>query len=84
MFTICMDLDNVYEGNKFVLSTQSDTIFRSLTKPEHYAILKETFEGIGIPESGFEIRLRGKQTDDFNRGVEEIKATFNGVKVEIK
>ena len=84
LFTICMDLDSAYVGDKFVLYTQSDTIYRSLTKPEHYALLKETFGGIGIEEDGFEIQLRGKQTDDFNRSVEEIKGTFPGVKVEIK
>lgn len=84
LFTICMDLDSAYVGDTFVLYTQSDTIYRSLTKPEHYALLKETFGGIGIEEDGFEIQLRGKQTDDFNRSVEEIKGTFPGVKVEIK
>jgi len=84
LFTICMDLDSAYEGDVFVLYTQSDTIYRSLTKPEHHAILKETFEGIGIAEDKFEVRLKGKETDTFNQGVAEIKNTFSGVKVEIK
>jgi hypothetical protein len=84
LFTICMDLDYAYEGSVFTLYTQSDTIYRSLTKSEHYAILKETFAGIGIDESGFSVQLKGKETDDFNKNVEEIKSTFSGVKVEIK
>ncbi len=84
LFTICMDLDNFYENGVFVLSTQSDTIYRSLTKPEHHAILKGTFAGIGIDENGFEVRLKGKETDNFNRDVEEIQKTFSGVKIEIK
>ena len=84
LFTICMDLDYAYENEKFVLYTKSDTIYRSLTKPEHYALLQETFLGIGVAEDGFEVRLQGKPTDDFNKKVEEIKTTFGGVKIEIK
>lgn len=84
LFTICMDLDSVYEGDVFVLSTQSDTIYRSLVKPEHYALVKNAFEAIGISESGFNLRLQGKPSDDFNQKLEEIKQTFQGVSVEIK
>ena len=84
LFTICMDLDSAYEDGKFVLYTESDTIYRSLTKPEHYAILQETFVAIGLEEGQFEIKRKGKQTDEFEKGVYEIKATFGGVKIEIK
>ena len=84
LFTICMDLDSAYEGDIFVLSTKSDTIYRSLTKAEHQAILKETFASIGIAETQFEVRLQQKETDEFKRGVEQIKNTFQGVKVDIK
>ncbi len=84
LFTICMDLDYAYENEKFVLYTQSDTIYRSLTKIEHYEILKETFAELGVEQDGFEVRLQGKPTDDFNKSVEEIKTTFQGVKIEIK
>ena len=84
VFTICMDLDSAYEGDTFVLYTESDTIYRSLTKPEHAALLKEAFAGIGITEDGYEVKQRGKQSDDFNKSLNEIKETFSGVKIEIK
>ena len=84
VFAICMDLDYAYEGDTFVLYTESETIFRSLSKTEHAALIKDSFAGIGIAESGFAIRLRGKQSDNFNKSVEELKATFDGVKIEIK
>ena len=84
LFTICMDLDSGYEGDVFVLYTDSDTIYRSLTKPEHYALLKESFAGIGIEESGFAVRQRGKPADDFNQKLDEIKNTFQGVKIDVK
>lgn len=84
LFTICMDLDSGYEGDVFVLYTDSDTIYRSMTKPEHYALLKESFAGIGIEESGFAVRQRGKPADDFNQKLDEIKNTFQGVKIDVK
>ncbi|MBQ8684829.1 MAG: DNA polymerase III subunit gamma/tau [Clostridia bacterium] len=84
VYTICMDLDSSYEGELFLLETQSDTIFRSLQKAEHYALVKEAFAAIGVNEGEFELRLKGKKSDDFNKSVEEIKATFRGVKVDVK
>ena len=84
LFTICMDLDYAYDSETFVLYTKSDTIYRSLTKPEHYELLKETFAALGVQEDGFAVRLQGKPTDNFNQSVEEIKTTFQGVKIEIK
>ncbi len=84
VFALCMDLDYAYEGDTFVLYTESETIYRSLSKPEHTALIRDSFAGVGIPESGFLIKLRGKQSDDFNKSVEELKETFGGVKIEIK
>ncbi len=84
LFTICMDLDNFYEGETFVLSTQSDTIYRSLTKPEHYELIKAAFAAIGVAENGFSVRMQGKRSDDFNEKLEEIKETFGGIKIDVK
>jgi hypothetical protein len=84
LFTLCMDLDSAYEDGKFLLYTGSDTIFRSLTKAEHYTILKDTFATIGIEEDGFEIRQKGKKSEGVQKDVETIKATFSGVKIEVK
>lgn len=84
LLTLCMDLDGQYEDGVFVLYTTSDTIYRSLQKPEHAEFVRQTFEAIGIGQSGYEIRLKGKDTDLFNKQVEAIKDTFSGVKIEIK
>ena len=84
IYTLCMDLECFYENELFVLETESERIFLSLKKDEHYALLKNAFSAIGVDESGFELRMKGKKSDDFNKSVEEIKQTFRGVKVEIK
>ena len=59
-------------------------MYRSLVKAEHYELIKQAFDQIGIEEDGFEIRLKGKQSDDFNKGLEELKQRFSGVKIDIK
>jgi hypothetical protein len=84
LLTLCMDLDGEYDGDVFALYTTSDTIYRSLTKPEHYALIGQAFAEMGLAEGQFAIRLRGKQSDNFQKTVNEIKATFEGVPVEIK
>ena len=84
LFTICMDLEHAYVDNVFTLYTTSDTIYRSLNKPEHVAIIAEAFKAVGIEEGGFSICQKGKSGDDFQKTVEKVKETFAGVKIEIK
>ena len=84
LFAICMDLEYAYEGNTFTFYTDSETIYNSLIKAEHYPILKTSFECVGIGEGGFAIKLRGKKSDSFNRDLETLKQTFSGVKIDVK
>ena len=84
LFTICMDLDSAYENGVFTLYTTSETIYRSLNKPEHIALLKDAFAAIGLLENDYAVRYKGKRSDDIADGVEKIKQTFDGVKVEVK
>lgn len=84
LFTICMDLEHAYVDNVFTLYTTSDTIYRSLNKPEHVAIIAEAFKAVGIEEGGFSVCQKGKLGDDFQKTVEKVKETFAGVKIEIK
>ena len=82
LLTLCMDLDGEYEGDTFVLYTASDTIYRSLTKPEHSTLIAQVFEDIGVHD--FELRLRGKKADEFQKNLNAIKETFVGVKIDVK
>ena len=84
LFTICMDLESAYEDGIFVLYTTSDTIYRSLTKEQHYALIKDAFAAIGITEDAFAVRMKGKQSDGVAADIESIKQTFSGVKIDIK
>ncbi len=84
LIALCMDLDGRYEGEKFLLYTDSDTVYRSLKKEEHFALLTQAFAAIGIEAENFDICLKGKSSDSFDKSAEEIRQTFAGVKVEIK
>ena len=59
-------------------------MYRSLNKEDHRNLVAQAFANIGIAEGSFEIRLRGKKSDEFNKAVDEIRETFHGVKVDIK
>lgn len=82
LFTLCMDLDSAYEDGKFVLYTESETIYASLTKEEHRALIEQACGAIGL--SGAEVRLRGRKGDEFNRSLNELKEKFSDVKIEIR
>jgi coenzyme F420-reducing hydrogenase delta subunit len=84
LFTICMDLDCEYDDGKFLLITESDSMYRSLLRSEHLEVLRKSFELIGIGEDGFEIKLRGKKADNFNKNLEELKDKFPNVPIDVK
>ena len=84
LFAICMDMEYAFEDGIFMLYTQSDTIYRSLCKEEHQALLAQSFEGIGIAANGFAVKLKGKQSDETEKGLQALKETFGGVKMDIK
>ena len=84
LLTLCMDLDSEYDGDVFALYTSSDTIYRSLSKPEHADLIGKAFAEIGMEAGSYELRLKGKTSDGFNKGLSEIKETFSGVKIDLK
>ena len=84
LLTLCMDLDGEYEDGVFILYTTSDTIHNSLIKPEHYSLIAQAFENMGIAQDAFAIRKRGKQSDNVQKKVETIQSTFAGVPIDVK
>ncbi len=84
LFTICMDLDPAYEDGVLVLSTESETMYNSMKKEEHYALISQAFANIGIGAEGFSIRLRGKKADTFTQSMNTLKETFPSTEIEIK
>ncbi len=84
LLALCVDLDSGYDGDTFVLYTDLETAHRLLKKEENFALITQAFAAIGIPADGFDVRLKGKKGEDFQKKVEEIKQTFSGVKIDIE
>ncbi|MBE7093574.1 MAG: DNA polymerase III subunit gamma/tau [Clostridiales bacterium] len=84
LFTMCMDAEPSYDDGVLVLATDSETMFNSMTKPEHFALIAQAFEMIGVGAGQFDVRLKGKQTDTFTKSFNELKESFPSTNIEIK
>lgn len=82
LFTMCSDLEAVYEGDMLVLYTASPTVLRSLSREDHREMMKEVFTGLGVAQ--FEVRLKGERSKQDKSGLEELKKNFEGYPIEIK
>ena len=82
LFTMCADLVASYEGEKLVLETESETIFRSLSREDHRAIMQSAFSLAGVAE--FEVRKKGADAPKERDGIEQLKRDFSGYPVEVK
>ncbi len=82
LFTMCADLEAQFSDSVLILTTDSDTVYRSLNKEEHRKLMRETFAEIGVPE--YRLVKRGEESADVKGGIEEIKRNFSNYNVEIK
>ena len=81
LFTMCSDLAPSFEGTKFVLSTQSETILTILGRETHRKAMTEVLAGLGVPD--YEVRLQKKGTEPRD-AVAELKKNFKDYPIEIK
>lgn len=81
LFTMCSDLEAAFEGNTLVLTTDSDTVFRSLNREEHRAVMAQAFAQVGV--SDFVLRMKGKAQDE-KKGLEQLKRDFPDYPIEVK
>ena len=82
LFTMCQDLETAFEGDTFILTTDSDTIFRRLNSADNYKNVQAALAAIGI--RSFEIRRKGEQKDPFEAGVEQLRKNFPDADIEVK
>ena len=84
LFAVCMDLDYTIEDGAFVLITDSETMYKSMTREDHYPLIRQAFAEIGIGEDGCRIQLKGRPKEDFAKKMEDLKKAFPDTKIEIK
>lgn len=82
LFTLCMDLDHEFEGEKIVLLTDSEPVFKALTRPENDKFIAQILLELGVMEH--EVKLRAAAASDLDRALDELKKNFDGIDINIK
>lgn len=82
LFTLCMDLESFFEGETFVMLTDVEAVHKSLNREENKAFIGETLQELGV--FSFEIRLKPKGEDKYEKALGELRDNFKGNDVQIK
>lgn len=82
LFTLCCDLESSFEGDTFILSTPVEAVYKSLNREDNRAFIAETLKTLGVFE--YEIRLKPKGEDKYEKAVNELKRNFSGTDITIK
>lgn len=82
LFTLCMDLESFFEGDTFVLVTEVEAVFKSLTREDNRQCIAEALQSLGV--FSFDIRLKAKGVDKYESAINELRNNFNGIDIDIK
>ena len=82
LFTMCQDLETSFEGDTFILATDSDTIYRRLNSEENYKNVQAALAAIGI--RSFEIRRKGEKKDPLQEDIASLQKNFPDADIEIR
>ncbi|MCM1439425.1 MAG: DNA polymerase III subunit gamma/tau [Roseburia sp.] len=82
LFTLCMDLESFFEGDTFVLLTAVEAVYRSLNREDNRQFISEALQSLGV--FSFDIRLKPKGEDKYERAIGELRDNFKGTDVQIK
>ncbi|MDE7306189.1 MAG: hypothetical protein K2N33_02240, partial [Clostridia bacterium] len=82
LFTLCMDLNSFFEGDKLILTTDSEAVLKGLTRADNAAFLSDTLAELGVAEH--EVRLVKKGESEYEKAVAQLKGNFDGTDIEIK
>lgn len=82
LFTLCMDLDHAFEGDKLILLTESEAVLKSLNRAENSKFISEVLSELGV--TGFEVRFKKQGENEYEKALKELKNNFDGTDIEIK
>ena len=82
LFTLCMDLGSFFEGDKLVLTTESEAVAKGLTRADNVDFIAGTLAELGVTRH--EVRLIKKGESDYDKALKELKRNFEGTDIEIK
>ena len=81
LFTLCMDVGNFFEGDKMILTTDSEAVYKGLQRAENASFLAETLLELGV--ASHEVRFQ-KSENEYDKALKELKSNFDGIDIEIK
>lgn len=82
LFTLCMDLGNFFEGDKLVLTTESEAVYKALTRTENAKFIADVLLEQGVAEH--EVRFLAKGESEYDRALKELKSNFEGADIDMK
>ena len=82
LFTLCMDLDHYFEGDKIVFTTDNDAVFKALNRNENSSFISDVLSEFGVTEH--EIKFKSREQSDYEKALEELKHNFSGTDIDIK
>ncbi|MDE6667937.1 MAG: hypothetical protein K2K38_06285, partial [Clostridia bacterium] len=82
LFTLCMDLDHTFEGDKLILFTESEAVLKSLNRADNFKFISEVLLELGVTD--FEVRFKEKGESGYEKALKELKSNFDGTDIEIK
>lgn len=82
LFTLCMDLKSQFSGEKMVFITDSEPVYKALTRAENEKFIADLLLTFGVSEH--EVRLESKGESDYDAAIRELKNNFGGTDINIK
>lgn len=82
LFTLCMDLESGFEGDKFILFTPTEAVYKALTRQENAQFIAETLSPLGV--FSHEVRLKSAGEDKYEKALNQLRENFKGTDIEIK
>ena len=82
LFTMCQDMESFFEGDTFVLVTDSGAVRDLLSRAEKRAAVAAALQRVGITE--FEIRQKDEEEDPVEEGIRQLKKNFPNTEIRIK
>ena len=82
LFTLCMELESFFDGDTFVLLTTVDAVYRSLSREDNKQFIAEALQSLGV--FSFDIRLKPKGEDKYEKAIGELRDNFKGTDIQIK
>ncbi|MGN0818275.1 MAG: hypothetical protein ACI4L9_04830, partial [Candidatus Coproplasma sp.] len=82
LFTLCMDLESEFEGDKIIFYTDSDAVYKPLTREDNSRYIKDALAELGV--FSHEVRLKGKAEDKYESAERRLRENFKGFDVDVK